>query len=148
MRALQRAWPLALGLLVAIDLLGPLAFGAAAPPLALHHLEHAFLLVSGGLFAMAYVRRRPKPYGDPLWILAVIGLGTLSLVLMLPDVYGIVDAEPILHTLLHVGFLVIGWLGGYAAERYAPKLGFGWQLLVIVMGVITATGFGSGPPVA
>jgi hypothetical protein len=148
MKTAQRLWPLALLVLVVIDIFGPLAFGATEPPLSLHHLEHAFLLLAGGVFGIAYVRRRPLSYGDPLWLFAVLGLGTLSLLMMLPDVYGTVDAQPVLHTALHLGFVVVGWLGGYAAERYAPRLGLGWQLLVVVTGIITATGFGSPPPLA
>ena len=142
---LHKAWPWLLGLLMLSIAAGPL-LGGADPPLSLHHLEHAFLMFGGGLLGISYVRRRPRAYGDPLWLLAILALGTLSLVLMLPDVYGAVDAQPPLHTALHVAFAVIGWLGGYAAERYAPRLGLGWQILVVVTGIITATGFGSPPP--
>lgn len=147
MSRLEKVWPWLLGALMLVIAAGPLS-GQPDPPLWLHHLEHAFLMFGGGLLAMRYVRRHPSVQGDPLWLLAILGLGTLSLVLMLPDVYGTVDASPLLHAGLHAIFIVVGWLGGYAAERYAPRLGFGWQLLVVVTGIITATGFGSPPPLA
>lgn len=139
-------WLIVVALFMGADIFLPLALGTGAPPLGLHHLEHAFLLFGGGVFGIAYVRRHPHSWGDPLWLFAMMLLGTASLVLMVPDVYTSVDAYPVLHALLHIGFLVIGYSGGYAAERYSPRNGLAWTLMIVMMGVITATGFGAPPP--
>ncbi len=138
-----------LGLLVvamAADILVPAALGIGDPPLGLHHLEHAFLLFGGGVLGIAYVRRSPREWGDPLWLFATILLGAAGLVLMVPELYSRVDAYPVLHTLLHVGFAVVGYFGGYAAERYSPRSGIAWLLMVVMTGALTATGFGAPPP--
>lgn len=142
----SRTWFILLAIAVVLDVFGPVVVGAGDPPLGLHHLEHAFLLVAGGLFGIHYVRSHPRVYGNPGWLFAVIGLSAASLVMMLPDVYGKVDAYPVLHALLHLAFFAVGYVGGYAAERYSPRSGMAWTMLSVMMGVICATGFGSPPP--
>ncbi len=146
MRSKPSFWYSVLAVLILLDVFGPALLGAGDPPLWLHHLEHAFLLAAGGGFGVLYARRHPKPYGDPGWLFAVIGLSAASLLLMLPDVYGNVDAFPVLHSLLHLAFVGIGYVGGYTAERYSPRSGVAWTLIVVMMGVITATGFGAPGP--
>ncbi len=146
MTALQRRWPLPVGLAVAALVFGPLFTGPSVPPLLIHHMEHSLILLLAGLLGIAYARRHPRLYGDPTWLLGVIVLATFSVVLMLPDIYSQVDAYPVLHTLLHLGFVTVGYFGGYMAERYSPRAGTAWTMLVVMMGVITASGFGAPPP--
>ncbi len=146
MTAIERRWPILVGLAVALIVFDPLLTGPVSPPLLVHHIEHSLILLLAGLLGIAYARSHPRRYGDPTALLGVILLASLSVLLMLPDIYSGVDAYPILHALLHLGFALTGYFGGYLAERYSPRAGTVWTMLVVMMGVITASGFGSPPP--
>ena len=134
-------WVLGLGAAADIVLLLPL--GPIEPPLALHHVEHGLLMLVGGAFAVRVGRlSSPEDNGSPLWLVAALLLSLVTVVGMVPDFYDYVDAHPVAHAALHLGFVAVSFATVYAAQRYARALGPLWLWTYVVMTVVAVTGFG------
>jgi mono/diheme cytochrome c family protein len=134
-----------LGVTVALGVLPPI-LGARDLPTAQHHLVHSALIagavVAGVLFAVPSRDTRAGHYG---WLLLTTLAPIAAMLLMWPSEYAWFELHPAGHAAEHLGLVGLGFVAGYAGQRYAAGIGWASGLSLFAMAFASAWGFGVAP---
>lgn len=129
--------------------LAPLVRGPAELPVAQHHLLHAVLLAGAVVGAILLERpflRTARP--SPVWLVLAMLAPIFAMLLMWPSEYSFFELHPAGHALEHIGIVALGFLTGFAGQRFAPGIGWAAGASAVLMAVLAAGGFGISPPPA
>jgi mono/diheme cytochrome c family protein len=113
-----------------------------------HHFDHAGLMMFGAIAGLSLYRTRGGDFESPRWIWPAILGPLVAMLLMSPSFYAIVDQSPFLHSLNHLLFAVVAGLTAYAGQRYVRGVGWAAALMLELMAVAAAFGYGVAPPIA
>jgi mono/diheme cytochrome c family protein len=135
-----------LAVTVAGAVLPPL-LGAADLPTAQHHLAHS-ALIAGAVFAgvLFALPSRDTQVGHYGWLLTATLAPIAAMLLMWPSKYTWFEVHPAGHVVEHLGLVGLGFLSGYAGQRYAAGIGWASGLSLFAMAFASAWGFGVAPP--
>lgn len=113
----------------------------------LHHLLHVFMLFGAALSALLLVSPPTPPRrGRFLWLVIAVVTPAFAMFLMWPSDYSIFEHTPILHVTQHLGLVALGFLTGYAGQRYAASVGVIMSSSLWLMGLLAIGGYGTSPP--
>ncbi|MHB8432653.1 MAG: hypothetical protein ACYC8W_05405 [Candidatus Tyrphobacter sp.] len=111
-----------------------------------HHLLHAVMLagaaLSGILFAGSTARERP---GGGHWLVIAMVAPVLAMLLMWPSAYAYFETHAYGHVAEHAGLVLLGFITGYAGQRYANGIGWAAGISVVAMAVLAIWGYGVAP---
>jgi mono/diheme cytochrome c family protein len=134
-----------LAVTVASAVLPPI-LGAGDLPTAQHHLVHSALIagavVAGVLFAVPSRDTQTGYYG---WLLLTTLAPIAAMLLMWPSEYAWFELHPAGHAVEHLGLVGLGFVTGYAGQRYAAGVGWASGLSLFGMAFASAWGFGVAP---
>lgn len=132
-----------------------IALALAPPVLALaernvrvHHLEHAALLVGGGVLGLVLGWLvAPSSHGFPWPGHRLLRQNTLTIVLlgplvvmaaMIPSTSSWVDAHPLVHSLEHLSLIILGGVIAVSARLFSAALG--WLVVALIAAMAAAFG--------
>jgi mono/diheme cytochrome c family protein len=134
-----------LGFTVAVSIV-PLVRGAVDLPTARHHMLHAALIAGALISALLLAKpSRDTSAGHYGWLLLAIFSPLAGMMLMWPSEYTWFERHPGGHALEHLGLVGLGFLTGYAGQRYAAGIGWASGLSLFFMALASAWGFGIAP---
>lgn len=84
--------------------------------------------------------------GKTAWLVAAVVTPMLAMFLMWPSEYALFERSPLLHATQHLGLVGLGFLTGYAGQRFAAGIGVVASLSVLLMGLLAIGGYGTSPP--
>jgi len=113
-----------------------------------HHFDHAVLMMFGAIAGLSLYRTRGRDFESPRWIWPALLGPLVAMMLMAPSFYAIVDRAPLLHSVNHLLFVIIAGLTAYAGQRYVSGIGWATALMLELMAVAAAFGYGVAPAVA
>ncbi|MDQ2681507.1 MAG: cytochrome c [Candidatus Eremiobacteraeota bacterium] len=133
--------------LTIIAALVPLIRGSTEIPTSEHHLLHA-VLIAGAVIAAILLAQpsRDASAGHYYWLLLAILSPIAAMMLMWPSEYAWFEQHPAGHAIEHLGLIGLGFISGYAGQRYAAGVGWATGLSLLFMAVAAAWGFGVAPP--
>ncbi len=113
-----------------------------------HHLQHAVLILGGVATALllARARRRVSPLSHPAWLAPALLAPLAAMALMVPTFYAYLNLHPPAHAVTHVGLVITGFLTAWCGERYRGGMGWATSILIEIMAVAAAFGWGVGGP--
>lgn len=126
--------------------LAPLVRGGVELPVAEHHLLHAVMLAGAALAGILFVGSptRVRP-GSPAWLLVAMLAPLPAMLLMWPSDYAYLETHAFGHVVEHLGLVGLGFVTGYAGQRYANGIGWAAGLSIVAMAALAAGGYGVGP---
>jgi mono/diheme cytochrome c family protein len=134
-----------LGVTVLFALAPLLGEGDVSIPI--HHLLHVALLFGAAVSALLLVSPpKPPQRGAVVWLLLAIVTPLLAMFMMWPSDYSIFERTSTLHSVQHLGLVILGFLTGYAGQRYAAGIGVVVSSCLWLMGILAAGGYGVSPP--
>jgi hypothetical protein len=92
------------------------------------------------------VPSRDTSAGHYGWLIATVFAPLAAMMLMWPSGYSWFEAHPGAHSIEHLGLVMLGFVAGYAGQRYAAGIGWATGLSLIFMALASAWGFGVAPP--
>ncbi len=113
-----------------------------------HHLVHAGLMLASVLSALLLARARPdadRRTEAPGWLVPAVLAPLAAMALMVPTFYPYLEAHPIAHALSHLALVVAGFVTAWCGERYRRGMGIATGVLLELMAVAAAFGWGVGP---
>ncbi|TAM60639.1 hypothetical protein EPN52_04620 [bacterium] len=124
------------------------AFAGVDEPIAIHHLDHSGLVLLGA--AAAFFVRDPSAKGSPAsgarWLVLTVLAPIAMMFVMWPSLYDYLDAHASLHALEHLVLAALGYVAVAAGERYVRGVGATMGVLMFVMAVLSAAGYGVMKP--
>ncbi|MDQ2992249.1 MAG: c-type cytochrome [Candidatus Eremiobacteraeota bacterium] len=126
--------------------LAPLVLGTEEIPTAQHHLLHAILLAGAavsGIFIAGAARRTGT--GSIGWLLIALISPMLVMLLMWPSEYAYFETHSFGHAAEHLGVIGLGFLTGFAGQRYAAGIGWATGMSAVAMAVLSVWGYGIAP---
>jgi mono/diheme cytochrome c family protein len=126
----------------------PVITGERDIAISAHHFDHAVLMMFGAIAGLSLYRSRSGDFESPRWIWPALLGPLVAMMLMAPGLYAIVDRAPLLHAFNHLLFVVIAGLTAYAGQRYVSGVGWASALMLELMAVAAAFGYGVAPAVA
>ncbi len=126
--------------------LAPLFRGAVEIPIPVHHVLHAIMLagaaLAGILFAGSLDRERSA--GAP-WLIVAMFAPVFAMLLMWPSGYSYFETHRFGHAAEHLGLMFLGFMAGYAGQRYANGIGWASGIGIVAMAVLGVWGYGVAP---
>lgn len=126
----------------------PLSPLAEALPIWKHHLVHGLVLalasIAGILLAHLGVRTaaQEREAGPGFWVIASVLAPVSSMFLMWPTTYDWLERHPLAHGAEHFCFVGLGFLAGFAGERYVRGVGWVSATATVLTAIAAAAGFG------
>jgi hypothetical protein len=113
-----------------------------------HHLEHAVLVVGGGLLGLLAARwawppgRRfsweKSPWLRPAALGLLVGEPLVLMAIMIPSTSPWIEAHPPVHALEHLVLIGLGAMLGLVGRLFSPALG--WLLVALTAGMMAVFG--------
>ncbi|HVA26922.1 MAG TPA: c-type cytochrome [Candidatus Baltobacteraceae bacterium] len=126
--------------------LAPIFRGAVEIPIPVHHVLHAMMIagaaLAGILFAGSLERERRA--GAP-WLIVAMFAPVFAMLLMWPSEYSYFETHPYGHVAEHLGLMFLGFIAGYAGQRYANGIGWAAGIGIVAMAVLGVWGYGVAP---
>ena len=113
-----------------------------------HHLAHAVLIFFGVVSGLALARARDPRGESPRWIWPAILAPLVTMFLMAPSFYAVVDKAPVTHSFNHLLFVLLGAVTAYSGQRYVRGIGWTAAIMLELMALAAAFGYGIAPLVA
>ncbi|HET7379810.1 MAG TPA: hypothetical protein VFJ24_07205 [Gaiellales bacterium] len=114
-----------------------------------HHLVHAGLMLLSILSALLLARARrdaERRTEAPGWLVPAVLAPLAAMVLMVPTFYPYLENHPAVHALSHLALVVVAFVTAWCGERYRRGIGIATSLLLEVMAVAAAFGWGVSVP--
>lgn len=147
MKATQRWTGIALGVIALLFVLAPAFRGALEISTREHHVLHGVMLIfaiGSGIFIAGKGELRRIAGGSGFLLLSIFA-PVFAMLLMWPSEYSYFEMHPFGHVLEHFGLVVLGFVTGYAGQRYASGIGWAMGLSLLAMAFLAAWGFGVAP---
>jgi hypothetical protein len=125
----------------------PLVRGPVDLSTSQHHVLHSVLVGGAVISAILFATpSRDTSAGHYGWLLLTIFSPIAAMMLMWPSEYTWFERHPGGHVLEHLGIVALGFMSGYAGQRYAAGVGWASGLSLFFMALFSAWGFGVAPP--
>lgn len=111
-----------------------------------HHFLHVVMLAGAALAALLFTAPAALQRGKAPWLIAAVVTPILAMFLMWPSEYALFERSPRLHAAQHLGLVSLGFVTGYAGQRYAAGIGIVASLSLLLMGLLAIGGYGISPP--
>ena len=111
-----------------------------------HHFLHVVMLAGAALSALLFTAPEALRQGKATWLVAAVVTPILAMFLMWPSEYALFERSPLLHAAQHLGLVGLGFVTGYAGQRYAAGIGIVASLSLLLMGLLAIGGYGTSPP--
>jgi uncharacterized membrane protein YeiH len=107
-----------------------------------HHLAHGAVLIGGSALGLALATPQRQAAERTGWLIPAAGAAIVVMVLMWPTLYEYTESRPVLHVLDHIGIGLFGFTAAYAGQRYRAGVGWILSVVVLLMAITAAGGFG------
>ncbi len=109
----------------------------------LHHFFHVLMIVGASVSAWLFARPNETPARRNMgWLILAVVSPLFAMFLMWPSDYSIFERAPALHVFQHLGLVFLGFVTGYAGQRYTSGTGVITSMSLWIMGLLAIGGFG------
>jgi mono/diheme cytochrome c family protein len=115
-------------------------------PIPVHHAFHAMMMAGAALagILLAGSLARERRSGAP-WLLVAVFAPVIAMFLMWPSQYSYFEQHPYGHIAEHLGLTFLGFMAGYAGQRYANGIGWASGIGIVAMALLSVFGYGVAP---
>jgi mono/diheme cytochrome c family protein len=141
----RRIWAWVVLVATTVFALAPL-YRSGDVSIPVHHFLHVIMLAGAAFSALLFTVPVALRQGKAIWLVAAVVTPLLAMFLMWPSEYALFERSPLLHAAQHLGLVGLGFVTGYAGQRYASGIGVVASLSLLLMGLLAIGGYGTSPP--